>query len=293
MMITDKAESRFFKDFFVLTFLFVSGFLIGQIISAVILYAYYGQDIINLKEILTDSADHLNTIRIAQLFSSFVTFGISALLFSVYKIKHPYNYGLQKQPVKRVLWLIAPLLILTIYPFLNLTYILNKESFLGNIMPEQQEQYAMLVEALLRPTSFFFFLFNLIIIAVFPAVLEEYFFRGTLQRLFLERMNVHIAVLLTSVIFSLIHFEFSAFLPRIILGILLGYIFYLSGNIWLSVFTHLFNNGLEVTQMYLKNLHLIAGKPFDAPTMPTIPELTGYSILFIILSIFFYRFSKR
>ncbi|HND46577.1 MAG TPA: CPBP family intramembrane metalloprotease [Chitinophagales bacterium] len=289
-----EKETLFYKDFFSLAFIFIICFLFGQLLSGGIIFAVYGQDALNFKKILSNPSDNLNSIRFAQIISSVITFGLPAVTFSILKKKHSFGYGLEsKNNIQWLLVFITPLLVLTIYPFLNLVFVLNKESFLGQLMLEQQEQYQMFIVALLKPKSIFYFLFNFLLIAVLPAFLEEFFFRGTLQRLLTERLNIHLAILISSIIFSLIHFEFSAFLPRIVLGMLLGYAFYWSGSIWVAIFIHLFNNGLEVTLMYLKNLHLISGKLTDAPQMPTHTELVGYSILFIILSILFYRFSKR
>lgn len=287
------SNSNFNKELWILITLYLICFLIAQFTASAILYAFYGNEIINLTNIIKNPSDNLNTIRLAQVISSIICFGVPALLFSKYKKGHIFNYGLQYKQTKLWLWIIVPCLIFTIYPFLNFTYIINKQSFLGQLMLDEQKQYQLFVEALLKPTSIVFYLLNLVVIAILPAFLEEWFFRGTMQRLFSEKFNSHVAIIITSIIFSVIHFEFSAFLPRIVLGIVLGYIFYFSGNIWLAIFTHLFNNGMEVTLTYLKNLKLIKGSLTDIPTMPTSIELIGYTILFIILSILFYRFSKQ
>ena len=53
---------------------------------------------------------------------------------------------------------------------------------------------------------------NLIIVAGLAAVSEEMFFRGALQQLIQEKFpNGHIAVWITALIFSLVHFQFYGF----------------------------------------------------------------------------------
>jgi uncharacterized protein len=88
---------------------------------------------------------------------------------------------------------------------------------------------------------------NLIVVALSAAVTEEIFFRGTLQRLFHENIkSIHITVWLTAIIFSAFHMQFSGFIPRTILGALLGYVYIYTGNLWLPIIGHFINNGLAV-----------------------------------------------
>lgn len=286
-------QHNFGKDITALVFFLAAGFVVAQIVSAGILYAQYGKNAMDVGALLANASDNLNTVRTVQMIASILCFGAPALLFSRYKKQHLFGYAFASKPANRLLWLLAPLLVLTIYPFLNVLYMLNQKSFLGNIMVEQQEQYQLFVEALLSPKTVGYFLFNFLVIAILPAVVEEAFFRGAMQRLFAEKWNIHIAVSVTALVFSLIHFEFSAFLPRVFLGMLLGYVFYFSGNIWLAIFMHLFNNGKEITLMYLKNTGIIEGKLSDAPAMPPVSELLAYSILFVILGVVFYYRSKK
>ncbi len=57
-------------------------------------------------------------------------------------------------------------------------------------------------------------------------------------------------ILLTGLIFSAIHFSWYGFIPRLALGMVLGYIFYYTGNLWYSIIAHFFNNALMVTILY-------------------------------------------
>lgn len=94
-------------------------------------------------------------------------------------------------------------------------------------------------------------LLNLLIIALIPAVGEELTFRGLLQQSLTRKMNPHVAIFLSAAIFSFIHFQFYGFLPRLFLGLLLGYMFYVSGSLWTSIVMHFVNNGSVVVLYYL------------------------------------------
>lgn len=88
---------------------------------------------------------------------------------------------------------------------------------------------------------------TIVIIAVLPAIGEEFFFRGVLQAQ-LGRLlrSGNAAVWISAVIFSAVHLQFLGFLPRLLLGLVFGYIFLWTRNIWLPVLAHFVNNALSV-----------------------------------------------
>ena len=77
------------------------------------------------------------------------------------------------------------------------------------------------------------------------------FFRGIIQT---KLKNIfkspHIAILIASFIFSAVHMQFFGFLARFILGVILGYLFYYSGSLWMPIIAHFINNGLAILLMY-------------------------------------------
>jgi len=92
---------------------------------------------------------------------------------------------------------------------------------------------------------------NLVIVAGLAAVSEEAFFRGALQQFLLEKFrNGHAAVWLTALFFSIIHFQFYGFLPRLLLGALLGYLFLYTQNLWIPVTFHFINNASVIVLHY-------------------------------------------
>jgi uncharacterized protein len=97
------------------------------------------------------------------------------------------------------------------------------------------------------------------LVAVIPGIGEEMLFRGTVQQQFARIIkNPHIAIWLSAAFFSAIHFQFEGFLARMILGALLGYLFYWSNNLWIPIIVHFLNNGLQVIGMFVMKI-----KPAD------------------------------
>jgi hypothetical protein len=96
-------------------------------------------------------------------------------------------------------------------------------------------------------------LLNMVVVALIPAIGEEMTFRGVLQQSLTRKMNPHVAIVLSAAIFSFIHFQFYGFLPRMFLGVLLGYMFHITGSLWTSIAMHFVNNGTAVMLYYLNN----------------------------------------
>lgn len=116
---------------------------------------------------------------------------------------------------------------------------------------ELEANYAKQVIAMATMKTFSEYLIGMLIIAILPAIFEEIFFRGGLQQLLTQWFkNPFWGIVVTSLLFSLIHFSYYGFLPRFFLGIMLGYMFYFTNNLWYSILAHFLNNGIAVTAMY-------------------------------------------
>lgn len=94
-------------------------------------------------------------------------------------------------------------------------------------------------------------LMNILVIGIVPGIGEELVFRGIIQKEFQSYLkNPYIAIIISSIIFSALHLQFEGFLPRFILGMVLGLLYYWTGNLWVNIAVHAFNNGLQVLLTY-------------------------------------------
>jgi len=131
----------------------------------------------------------------------------------------------------------------------------------------------------------------LLIMAILPAIGEEFLFRGFLMRYFSSFVkNIHLNIIIVSIIFSALHLQFYGFLPRMALGILLGYLFYWSGSIWLPIVVHFANNAMTVIVYYLAEVGKIN---IDAEDFGNINNNYLLIINIIILGLGFYWFEKH
>jgi membrane protease YdiL (CAAX protease family) len=122
----------------------------------------------------------------------------------------------------------------------------------------------------------------IIIMAFLPAVFEETYFRGAMQRTLEKWWHSPVAAIVTSsLIFSLVHFSIYLFFSRFFLGLALGIMFYLTRNIWVSIVAHFLNNAIAVVQLYLVSR---GKKEVD------VNELSPDYDIWIILSAFIFMF---
>jgi uncharacterized protein len=142
-----------------------------------------------------------------------------------------------------------------------------------------------ITELLIEAKSPQIMLLNILIIAVLPAIGEELVFRGVFQKIFTVYFRSgHLAIWITAFIFSFVHLQFFGFIPRMILGVVFGYLFYWSGSIWLPVLAHFINNAFPVIVTYFQGTGVIKESAdislwSQAAILP-LPVVTGIVILY-------------
>jgi len=110
-------------------------------------------------------------------------------------------------------------------------------------------------DLLIVSKSFGVMMLNLLTFGLIAAVAEELIFRGVFQKIFYNIFKSgHVAIWITAFIFSAIHFQFYGFIPRFILGLAFGYLFFWSGNLWLPMIAHFVNNAFPVILVYIQGL---------------------------------------
>jgi membrane protease YdiL (CAAX protease family) len=147
-----------------------------------------------------------------------------------------------------IFFLIAPLLIITASPLIDVSAFINKllipeNSWLERTFKPTEELAEIMTRLFLEPSSGVPLVVAFLSIAIIPALCEELVFRGVMMPLLAKMTrNIHAAVWITAFLFSLIHMQFYGFLPRMIMGALLGYFVVWSGSLWASILAHFINN---------------------------------------------------
>ncbi len=226
--------------------------------------------------------------RWVQFATAFTSFCLPALVFAVIVARYPLKYlGFNKNvSIKQigitVLILIAALVLSNSLGELSQHLYLPKG--LKQLADNLEKQYMEQVKALAVMNSFPEYLLSIFIIAVLPGVFEEVLFRGCLQnQLTAWSKSPFWAILITSILFSAIHFSIYGFLTRVALSIVLGYLFYFSKNLWLNILFHFLNNGLAITIAYI---YIRQGKPIEESIETPMPVWYGVIAIASLILLF-------
>jgi membrane protease YdiL (CAAX protease family) len=125
-------------------------------------------------------------------------------------------------------------------------------------MKNAEENAEMLTKAFLKVDSVGGLFFNLFMVALLPAVGEELLFRGVIQRILTRwTRSYHWGIWIAAILFSALHMQFYGFVPRMLLGVLFGYLLVWSGSMWLPVLAHFINNAIAVIAYYFVDKKLL------------------------------------
>lgn len=98
--------------------------------------------------------------------------------------------------------------------------------------------------------TFWQYLVYVLVSCLVPAVCEELLFRGVILS-GMKQYGAKIAIVISSLIFMLMHGNAEQTVHQFIVGLVVGYLFFATGNLWLGVIVHFFNNFISVTQLYI------------------------------------------
>ena len=275
------------SEFLMLMGIWLACFAAGNILAVIIWLVMTGQSIEEMAKGLSDPK-YVNAFKVMQSVSSILIFFVPAYITARIVSNKPFERLGFKGGLKMDRILIAIFLMLSVLPFVAWLGDVNKAVPVGaelrKMFDNFESQFENQVKQLAQFKSPVDYISALFVIAIMPALVEEVFFRGGLQKV-LHRwlINPHVAILATSVIFSLIHFSFYGFLPRIALGMMLGYIFYFTGNIWYAILGHFFNNGLMVTVLYVQYLN---SKTIDPKVGESAPWWAAIISMILVLFLF-------
>ena len=137
-------------------------------------------------------------------------------------------------------------------------------------------------------------LFNLFMIALLPAIGEELLFRGVIQRIFTgwTRSN-HWGIWISAILFSALHMQFYGFIPRMLLGVLFGYLLVWSGSMWLPITAHFFNYGIVVIGIWLIDRKLLSSEFETIGSTNGSYYLAAISLALVLLLMFLIRKENR
>jgi membrane protease YdiL (CAAX protease family) len=181
--------------------------------------------------------------------------------------------------------IIVILLTIMMIPLNSYTGLLNSKlafpdwfSGIERWMRTKEDIATTLTALLIKTNGIRDLIINIFILAIIPAIAEELIFRGILQQILCKLFrSPHAGIWITAIFFSAIHMQFFGFIPRLILGLCFGYLYFWTSNLWLPIVAHFINNLVPVVMSWFFNWNDInekasdlAGKQFLLPLVPTL-----------------------
>lgn len=227
------------------------------------------------------------TIQFLFTLGAFLTPG---LIFARLASPRPGMYLGLERPSAFVQVALALLIMLSALPMVGLLSEWNQLWPLPDVLAELEKDAKTQTEMILKMPDTASLLVNLVLIALAPAIAEEVLFRGVIQNLVARMVkNGWVAVCITALFFSFIHFQFLGFMPRAVLGFLLGAIYLVTGNLWLSILAHFLNNGLQVVLVFLYQAKM---SNYDAMADEHVPLYFGLMSA-VVTGLLIWRLHKR
>jgi len=240
----------------------LSSMIFILIFGIVLAVPFFGPDVMKNLAVMGESKDPdlMAMAKYFQIVSQIGTFIIPTILFAFLDGRKIWTY--LKLNIRPLL-MTAVFSILAIFaavPLINFLSEWNAQmslpASLKNVelwMREAEDQAAVVTANFLNVTTPGGILINLLMIGVIPAIGEEFLFRGVLQKLFHQwTKNIHVSVILAAFLFSAIHIQFYGFIPRFMMGVMLGYVFVWSGSLWVPILIHFTNNSAAVIVSFLQ-----------------------------------------
>ncbi len=217
-------------------------------------------DNVSINSILNSQFSNLeikkNVLLGAQAFASLIGFGLPIL--AIHKIFYLYddkNYIPKRKVNAFIIILAIPFIFIGMQAPINLLYEWSKLVSFPELFKNLENSALEMQKLFIEGNGIFSLMISLAVVALIPAVIEEFFFRGALLFIFkkLFPQKFHLPIFLQALLFALVHFNPPQFFSIFIIGLLFGYIVGFYKNIWYTIILHFINNAMAVLMIFYKD----------------------------------------
>lgn len=228
-------------------------FIVFQLGGGILAVAIFGFDIsnanMNLLRLLTIGTQILFILFPALLFSKLVYEDVTTII----RLKMPKmkEVGLLSIGMIVLIPLLQEYLNIQNYIIVKLAesnmFIKGIKDFLDTLDKYVEQSYTQI----LTGNNILEMILIVITVAITPAICEELFFRGFVQKSFEFKLKPFLAIFLTALFFGIYHFNPYGLLPLIVIGMYLGFAVYLTDSIIVSMALHFLNNFISIMAFFI------------------------------------------
>jgi membrane protease YdiL (CAAX protease family) len=260
--------------------LMVAGACVGYAIIFGLAQAVFGLSLPEVQKVMTYPASYPQGWSLLMMAQGVLLFTACAggALALAWSLGYSWEEYFNPRRLGAGWWLLAAgVLILAIVPFMSSLIAWNAGAhFPGSLHDFEvwarasEDRAQVLTKFLTKLNSTGRLLVAVLVIAVVPAVGEELVFRGVIQKNLVRWLSPLAGVWLGAALFSAIHMQFFGFVPRFVLGLVLGYLYLWSGNILVSMAAHFAQNAFQLLVVYLSQRGVF-GWGFDPDATEALP----------------------
>jgi membrane protease YdiL (CAAX protease family) len=212
---------------------------------------------------LLDDEVNLGLVKAIVGINHLLTFIAAPLIFLTIFYKNKIKQYLQLRHFQPIYLLLFPLALFMLYPLMGyLAFFIDKIDF-PDFLSQMDADATESLTRLLKMDHPIDLIINLLLISILPGIGEELLFRGIIQKEIYQKWNrPHLAIWVTAFIFAAFHFQIVGFLPKMMIGVVLGYAYFFSGSLILPMVIHAINNGFATVSYYF------AGEGTKAENIP-------------------------
>ena len=228
--------------------------ILGAMISFSLVAAMLHIGMSDIQKIILEP-EYASVAQFANALASIIAFGLPSIAVAIFtKGNWAQNMGFATvksyQQVGLVIALALAGLVLS-GALGSLTEKIPIGASIKNWAEGLEAQYKKALVSMTQMHSVIDLLYALLAVAIVPAIVEELYFRGALQKTLTDWTGKpFISILVTALFFSAIHFSYYGFLSRMALGLLLGFIYEFTKTIWLPILLHFINNGIAIVVLF-------------------------------------------
>ncbi len=289
-----------FSQFVFSAFVILVCFLIFMLLSLILAIPIFGLDSMMSIPAMDElnNPQSINLLKYLQVMQSIGLFIVPPFILGALFLGSSKEYLHLNTTAGSSSFLLVILLVVFASPVINFMGEINGQmhfpdwlSGIENWMRDSEDKADQLTEIFLNVNTTGGLLFNIFMIAFLPAIGEELLFRGVIQRIFTNMTkSYHWGIWISAILFSALHMQFYGFIPRMLLGVLFGYLLVWSGTIWLPIAAHFVNNGAAVIAWYLIHKDLLSEK---VETVGTTADSYFWVAISIVLVTLFMWLIKR
>ncbi len=287
------------SQFLLFICLAIVSFVVFSAVGGLVVYQIYGkamgmkgiQDLVNINYDHPNAPNFIRGLQVVQFIGLFLLPSLfCAYLFS----EHIKKFLGLKPPPQFLYWITGIAIMLLALPLANFLGVMNQQLPLPKViddwMKSTEAEAAKATMALLSHHTVKDLILNLIFVAGLAAVGEELVFRGLIQRSLIKAFkSPWVGIIVSAILFSAIHMQFLGFLPRFLLGILLGSIYWYSGSLYAAMLAHFVYDAFVITVAYFMPETL---KESSAPFSGNIVALAAGAVVSLAIITYLIQWMK-